>query len=512
MSKDTKRKILLIIRDGWGYRAEKTDNALAETPTPFTDKLMTDYPNTLLEAAGEAVGVPEGFQGNSEVGHMTIGAGRILYQSLVRINKAIETGEFQKNEAFLKAIHNAKEHKTSIHLIGLLQTQGVHAHINHLFALLELCKQEGLEKVKVHVITDGRDSPVHESLEHIAALEKKLSELGIGEISTISGRYYTMDRDKRWERTEQSYRCIVEGQTEQTFSDAQTSIAASHEEDITDEFIIPRKKEGYEGFDEHDSSIFFNFRTDRPRQFTQAVVEDSFEGFTREKKQVFYVGMTQFYRPMQASVAFADISVDHLLGEVIAEKGLKQLRISETEKYAHVTFFFNGQKEIANKGEERILIHSPKVATYDLQPEMSVHEIANRLASELAKEEYDFVVTNLVNGDMVGHTGKLRAIQKAVVAVDTALEKIVTSALAHGYTCLVFADHGNVEDQTAENMTSHTTNKVPFILISNEEALRHLTLREGKGLQDIAVTSLALLNIEKPEEMTGENIIQNKLE
>ncbi len=507
MDQNKKRKVLLIIRDGWGYRAEEIENAIAQTPTPFTDALMGNYPHTLLDAAGEAVGVPKGFQGNSEVGHMTIGSGRILYQSLVRINKAIETGTFQKNEAFLKAIRNAKEHHTSIHLIGLLQTQGVHAHINHLFALLELCKQEGLEKVNVHVITDGRDSPVHESLEHVKVLEEKLATLRIGEISTISGRYYTMDRDKRWERTEQAYRCIVEGQTDKTYTDAQTSIKASHAENITDEFIVPRKKEGYQGFAEHDSVIFFNFRTDRPRQFTQAVVEDNFEGFARKQKEVVYVGMTPYYKPMQAEVAFADISVEHLLGEVIAAHNLKQLRISETEKYAHVTFFFNGQKETANAGEERILIHSPKVATYDLQPEMSVHEIATRLTSELATEKYDFVVTNLVNGDMVGHTGQITAIQKAVIAVDAALEKIVTSALAHGYTILVFADHGNVEDQTAENLTSHTTNKVPFILVSKEPSLLQVKLKEEKGLQDIAPTTLVLLGIEKPKEMTGESII-----
>jgi 2,3-bisphosphoglycerate-independent phosphoglycerate mutase len=363
--------------------------------------------------------------------------------------------------------------------------------------------------VKIHAITDGRDSPVTDSLKNVKIVEDKLKETGFGEIATVCGRFYAMDRDKRWERTMQAYDCIVKGETKLEFKDATETIKRSHGENVTDEFIVPRKKIGYMGIKENDSIIFFNFRTDRTRQLTQAIVEEKFDGWKREPLKVFFVAMTQFYTPMNAHVAFSDVSLENLLGKVIADAGLKQLRISETEKYAHVTFFFNGQLETPNKGEERILVPSPRVATYDLKPEMSAFEVTEKLVSEIKSNKFDFIVVNLVNGDMVGHTGVIAAIHKAVEAVDACVGKIVDAGLANDYTLLVFADHGNAEDQTPEWRTSHTINPVPLILISNNEKLSKAKLSKGKGLRDIAPTVLDLIGLKKPKEMTGENIIEN---
>src|SRR3989344_7454636 len=404
-------KILLVIRDGCGYRKDKKNNALFEVPTPNTDRLMKEYPNVLLQAAGEAVGLPDGYQGNSEVGHMTIGSGRVIFQSLERINESIKEGDFFKIPEFLDAIDNCRKNKTSLHLIGLLQVEGVHSHRDHLFALLDLCKKERFHDVWIHGITDGRDAPVNDSLKHIEALNKKISEIGFGRIATISGRFYTMDRDKRWERTKQAYDCIVNAQAE-GFKDAIEAVRSSHTNRITDEFIVPVKNEGYTGVKGKDSIIFFNFRTDRTRQLTQSIVEEDFPGWERKPLEVFYVGMTQYYSPMNAKVAFKDQVLNNLLGEIISKKGFKQLRISETEKYAHVTFFFNGQTEEPYPEEERVLIPSPKVATYDLKPEMSIYEVTDRLITEIYLGKYEFIVTNLVNGDMVGHTGNVEAIRK----------------------------------------------------------------------------------------------------
>ena len=482
------KKVILVIRDGWGYRKEKKNNALFEVPTPNTDRLMKEYPNVLLNASGEAVGLPVGYQGNSEVGHMTIGSGRIIFQSLARINKSIKDKDFFKIPEFLQAINNCKKNKTALHLIGLLQVEGVHAHRNHLFALLDLCKKEKFKDVYIHVITDGRDSPVNDSIKHVDALIKKIKKIGFGTIATISGRYYAMDRDKRWDRTKKAYDCIVNAQGE-SFDDILSTAKKCHKNNETDEFIVPRRYIKYPGVKENDSIIFYNFRTDRPRQFTQAVVEKKFEGWDRKPLDVFYVGMTQYYTPMNAKVAFKDQIFKNLLGEVISKNGLKQLRISETEKYAHVTFFFNGQIETPNSGEDRILVPSPRVSTYDLKPEMSVYEVAEKLVKEINKRKYNFIVTNLVNGDMVGHTGNVDAIHKAVTAVDTALGKIVEAGLRKGYTLLVFADHGNVEDQTDQWRTSHTINPVPFIVVDEN---KNIKLKPGKGLQDIAPTVLIL--------------------
>jgi len=501
-----KKKVMLIIRDGWGYRKNCEENAVCETKTPFTDEYMNNYPTTLLDASGKAVGLPKGTQGNSEVGHMTIGSGRIIYQSLVRINESIEKGEYEKNTALLGAIENCKKNNSTFHIMGLLQSEAVHSHENHLLATLEICKKNGLKSVMIHPFTDGRDAPITDGLKHIKKLQKKIDELGIGQIATISGRYYSMDRDQRWERTKKAYDCIVNAESEEVFEDIIKTVEECYKNKETDEFIKPKKLSNYEGIKQKDSVFFFNFRTDRTRQLTKAIVEKEFEGWDRSPLDVYYLAMTEFYKPMNAHVIFKDIKLDNLLGPVISDAGLHQLRISETEKYAHVTFFFNGQVEKPAKNEERALVHSPKVATYDLQPEMSVFEISKKLTEEINKNKYEFIVTNLVNGDLVGHTGITNACHKAVTSVDKALHEIVEAGLKNDYTILVFADHGNIEDQTAEWRTSHTINPVPLILISNE--LKNAELKSRLGLKDIAPTVLDILEIKQPVEMTGETIIE----
>ena len=502
------KKVILVIRDGWGFNPKKEQNAIAAAQTPNTDSLMREYPNTLIHCSGEAVGLEKGYQGNSEVGHLTIGSGRIIWQPMERINNAIAKGEFFKNPAFLKAIENCRRNKTRLHLIGLLQSEGVHAHENHLHALLELCKKEKFKDVLVHVITDGRDAPVNNGIKHIRLLKKKIKQAGIGKIATLSGRYYAMDRDKRWERTKKAYDCIVKGECKEEFDDIEKKITECYAKNETDEFIEPKKAKGYNGVQENDSIIFYNYRTDRTRQLTQAIVEKEFSGWERKPLQVCFVAMTSFYKPMNALVAFEDIQIKNLLGEVISKAGLKQLRISETEKYAHVTFFFNGQIEEPSKGEDRMLVPSPKVATYDLQPEMSAFEVTDKLVQEIKKDEYNFIAVNLVNGDLVGHTGKWEACLKAAETVDQCVGRIVQAGLEKDYVLFIFADHGNLEDKSPKWQTSHTLNDVPFILVSNEPALRKTKLHKGKGLQDIAPTVLELMGIGKPKEMTGGSLIK----
>jgi 2,3-bisphosphoglycerate-independent phosphoglycerate mutase len=503
-----KRRIILVIRDGWGYRKEKNKNFIASTPTPKTDALMKEYPNTLLKCSGEAVGLPDGYQGNSEVGHMTIGSGRIVFQSMERINHAIKTGEFFKNPAFLKAIDNCKKNKTHLHLIGLVQVEGVHSHLGHLLALLELCKMKGFHDVYVHAITDGRDAPVNDSIKNVGRATEKMRQLGFGKIATLSGRYYAMDRNSQWDRTRQAYDCIVGGVCTEEFADPLAQLRKRHKAGETDEFIVPCKLDCYSGVKPKDSIVFFNFRTDRTRQLTQAIVEKEFAGWSRKPLDVTYVAMTQFYKPMNALVAFGDQNIRNILGEVISREGMRQLRISETEKYAHVTFFFNSQQEKPFDGEDRILINSPKVATYDLKPEMGAYEIADALVKDIVTGKHDFIVTNLVNGDMVGHTGRKEAIAKAVKAVDECVGMIVDAGLESGYTLLVFADHGNAEDKTAAWATSHTINPVPFILVSGDPALKKAKLRKDGGLSDVAPTILGLMGLKQPKEMTGRSLIQ----
>lgn len=506
-----RKKAILLIRDGWGHRDSCEDNAICRAQTPNTDRIMDEYPNVLIDAAGLAVGLPDGFQGNSEVGHMSIGSGRIIRQSMVRIDESIADGSFFEIPEFLQAIDNCRKNDSSLHIIGLLQSEGVHAHENHLHALLELCQKQGFNDLLIHVITDGRDAPVTDSVKHLKLLFEKIGETGVGEIATISGRYYAMDRNKNWARTKIAYDCVVEGACEEKFDDALKMVSMCHEGEETDEFIKPRKKTGYDGVRDGDSFIFYNFRTDRTRQLTQAMVEDDFKGFQRNLKDICFVAMTQFYEPMNAKVAFPDIQLTNLFGKVVGDAGLKQLRISETEKYAHVTFFFNGQLEEPYPCEDRELIQSPDVATYDLKPEMSVYEITEKLVDKINEDKYDLIVVNLVNCDMVGHTGLTPAIEKAVASVDDCVGKIVDAGLEKDYALLVFADHGNAEDQTPQWRTSHTQNPVPLILVSNDPDLKNCALREGGGLSDIAPTALDILGIGKPAEMTGESLIKRCL-
>jgi len=501
------KRVILIIKDGWGYRKEKKENAIAQANTRNNDFFIKKYPNTLLKCSGDAVGLPRGYQGNSEVGHMTLGAGRIIFQSLERINSSIRTGEFFKIPEFLEAIENCKKNNTSLHLIGLLQKQGVHSHLNHLFALIDLCVKSNFKDVCIHAITDGRDAPKNEGKKNLNLLSKKLKKVGFGKIVTLIGRYYALDRDKRWERTKTAYDCIVYGKAKQEYLNPLVEIKSKYKNGETDEFIVPSILKGYTGIKEKDSIIFFNFRTDRPRQLTRALIEKDFEGWDRKPLDIFFVAMTQYYNPMNGKVAFKEQEIKNLLGEVISNKNLKQLRISETEKYAHVTFFFNGQKETPFRNEKRILIPSPKVLTYDLKPEMSAYKIKDTLIREIKKEKYEFVVVNFVNCDMVGHTGNFEAIKKAVEVVDYCVGETTREALKLNYDVLITADHGNAEDQRKDYQTTHTKNPVQFILVSNKDYLKKAKLKKGKGLKDVAPTILYLLGIEKPSDMTGENLI-----
>ncbi len=501
-----KNKVILVIRDGWGYRKSPVKNAVRAAKTPETDALMKKYPNTLLKAAGEAVGLPKGYQGNSEVGHMALGAGRIIKQSLTRINKAIKTGKFFEKPALRKAIDNCKKNKSALHIMGLLQTEGVHSHINHLFALLDLCKRKKFTKnVYIHVFTDGRDAPVTESVRHIRELESKIRKMGGGPvIATVSGRYYAMDRDRRWKRTRKAYDCIVNAKAEESFNDPLKQVRECHQAGETDEFIKPRKAEWYEGVKPNDSMIFFNFRTDRTRQLTKAIVEKDFKGWKRKPLDVYFAAMTEYYEGMNAEIAFEEIPLKNLLGGIISREGWKQLRISETEKYAHVTFFFNGQEDEPYRNEDRILIHSPKVATYDKKPEMSVFRIKGRVVGEIKKGKYDLIITNLVNGDMVGHTGNWNATIKALEAVDKCLGEIVRAGRENNYDFVICADHGNAEDMTEKWRTSHTINPVPCIVISDKAK----ALKRNKGLKDVAPTILDIMGLKKPKDMTGETLIK----
>ena len=503
----TKNPVILIIRDGWGYRKNKKDNYIAMAKTPWDDMFSRDYPSTLLAASGEAVGLPKGYQGNSEVGHMTIGSGRIIFQSLEKINKSIKDGDFFKNQAFLKVINSCKKSNTTLHLAGLLQTQGVHSHINHLFALLDLCKKEKFKDVVIHAFTDGRDAPVTESLKHIKNLKKKLKAIGFGKIVSVSGRYYAMDRNERYERTKLTYDCLVSAQGD-VFKDATDYIKASYKNGESDEFIKPACLKDYEGLQNGDGFIFFNFRTDRQRQLTRALIEKKFSAFKRSAiRKINFVAMTKSYQSFPGLTAFPDVFLKNLLGEIIANAGLKQLRISETEKYAHVSFFFNGQREKKFKGEDRILIPSPHIATYDLKPEMSAPEIAARLQKEIASQKYDFIVVNLVNGDMIGHTADKKAIIKGLEAVDSALGEIVSVGLGYGYTSLILADHGNAEDKSPKYATSHTLNPVPVTIVSGDKTISSSKIKTGGGLKDIAPTVLKIMGLKKAKEMEGESLI-----
>ena len=522
-----KSPIMLMILDGWGVASPSNTNAVTLANTPNLDGLFEKYPHTLISCSGEDVGLPEGQMGNSEVGHMNIGSGRIVYQELTKITKAIKDGDFFENEELLKKMRLVKNNNKTLHIFGLLSDGGVHSHINHLFALLDMAKKEGLTKVIVHAFLDGRDVGPKTALTYISQLEEKLKNIGIGKIGTVSGRYYAMDRDQRWDRVEKAYRAIALGEGE-VFENATEGIKASYEAGVTDEFVIPfviRSSEEvfedeeneaceaveFNGVLKDDGIIFFNFRPDRARQITRAFVDDSFDHFERSEVSfpVQFVCLTQYDVTIRAAVAFKPISLKNTLGEVLANNGKRQLRIAETEKYAHVTFFFNGGVEEPNKLEDRILVPSPKVATYDLKPEMSAYEVTDKLLEALDKDIYDVVILNFANPDMVGHTGVISAAVKALEAVDKCVGKITNKILSLDGTICVTADHGNLEKMvdlnTGSTYTAHTTNKVPFIVVSN---VRH-ELKASGILADIAPTMLELLKIEKPKEMTEKSIIKN---
>ena len=499
------KPLVLIIRDGWGINPKKQGNAITLAKTPNMDKYETKYPHSVLKCHGEYVGLPTGNQGNSEVGHLNIGAGRVVYQSLTRINKSIEDKSFFKNKAFLKAIKNCKRKKSALHIMGLVQDQGVHAVTNHCIALLELAKKEGVEQVYVHAFTDGRDTPPKSARFYLNQLQKAIENLGIGRIATVMGRYYSMDRDKRWNRTEIAYDALVNGKGKNVKS-WREALKDAYSNDETDEFIKPRIID-FEGIKDKDSVIFFNYRLDRARQLTHTFTDKKFNEFKREKRNIVYVAFTNYYDSMKAKIAFPPISNKNLLGEVLSKHGLHQLRTAETEKYAHVTFFFNGLNEVPFKNEKRVLINSPKVATYDLKPEMSAYQVTDSLICKLNEGKYEVVILNFANGDMVGHTGKMKATIKAVEAVDDCVGKIVDLVKEKKGTVIITSDHGNCEqmiDYTTKGIkTAHTVNPVSFIIVSDKK----YKLRDGV-LADIAPTILNILKIKQPKEMTGRSLIK----
>ncbi|MFD0680005.1 MULTISPECIES: 2,3-bisphosphoglycerate-independent phosphoglycerate mutase [unclassified Paenibacillus] len=506
------KPVALIILDGFGLRGEITGNAVAQANKPNYDRYWNEYPHTTLVACGEAVGLPEGQMGNSEVGHLNIGAGRVVYQDLTRISKSIRDGEFFENETILGAIRNAKDNGKKLHLYGLLSDGGVHSHIAHLFALLEVCKKEQFEEVYIHAFLDGRDVAPDSAKGYMGQLLAKIDEIGVGKMATVQGRYYAMDRDKRWERTEKSYRAMVYGEGPQ-FTDPMEAIVDSYEKSVFDEFVMPTvivKADGTPAalVESGDSVIFLNFRPDRAIQLSQVFTNSDFRGFDRGEKcpaNLYFVCLTLFSESVDGFVAYKPKNLDNTLGEVVAQNNLKQLRIAETEKYPHVTFFFSGGRDKELPGETRILIPSPKVATYDLQPEMSAYELAEAAVAEIEAERQDVIILNFANPDMVGHSGLLEPTIKAVEATDACLGKVVEAVLAKGGVALITADHGNadlVTNADGSRNTAHTTNPVPFIVTS-----KHVTLRNDGILADIAPTILTLLEVAQPEEMTGSKLI-----
>ena len=510
---DSKRPTVLLILDGYGLSERTEHNAIAMADTPVMDRLMKEYPFVKGNASGLAVGLPEGQMGSSEVGHLNMGAGRIVYQDLVRITKDIESGGFFENEAILKAMDNAKEKGTSLHIFGLLSDGGVHSHNTHLYALLELAKRRGLEKVYVHCFTDGRDTPPESGEDYIRALQEEMDRIGCGRIATVAGRYYAMDRDNHWDRIEKAYRAITLGEGE-TAANATEAVTQSYAKGETDEFILPTviKEDGTPTavVGDGDSVIFFNFRSDRAREMTRVFCCDEFDGFDRgPRKQVTYVCFTDYDATIpNKEVAFEKEAMTNTFGEWLAANGLKQARIAETEKYAHVTSFFNGGTDILNEGEDRFLIPSPQVATYDLQPEMSAPAVCDTLVEKIRSGRYDVIIANFANSDMVGHTGVEKAAVEAVECLDECIGRVVEAIIEVDGQLLICADHGNaevmVDEETGEPWTAHTSNPVPFILVNYDPAYQ---LREGGCLADIAPTLIEMMGMEKPAEMTGESLL-----
>ena len=507
-----KKLTMLMILDGFGENPKKEGNAVKLAKTPNIDRLMKEYPNTKIAASGLAVGLPEGQMGNSEVGHTNIGAGRIVYQELTRITKSIENGDFFSNEELVKAMENCKKNNSKLHILGLVSDGGVHSHIRHLFGLLEMAKRRDIEEVYVHCFLDGRDTPPASAESYIQELEEKMRKKGVGKIATVAGRFYGMDRDKRWIRIQKAYNAIVFGEGNKS-SQVINAIESSYQKEVFDEFVEPtvitNGEKPVATIEDGDSVIFFNFRPDRAREITRAIVDKEFKEFETKKMNTYFVCFTNYDETMpNVHIAFKKEMIKNTLGEIVSKNGGKQLRIAETEKYAHVTFFFNGGEEKQYEGEDRILVPSPKVETYDMKPEMSAYEVTQKVVEAINSEKYNCIILNYANPDMVGHTGSLSAAIKAVEAVDECVGKVITAIESQKANLIITADHGNAEQmidyKTGEPHTAHTTNLVPLILISERENVK---LREGK-LADIAPTLLELMGLEKPKEMTGESLIE----
>ena len=504
-----KQPLALIILDGFGCREETKGNAIAAARTPHLDHLMACCPHTRIGASGMDVGLPDGQMGNSEVGHTNIGAGRIVYQELTRITKSFDEGEALGNPALTAAMENARRPGQALHLMGLLSDGGVHSHIRHLYGLMEMARRFAVERVYLHCFMDGRDVPPTSGIEFIAALQQKIKELGLGQIATVGGRYYAMDRDNRWERVKLAYDAIVNGEGNKN-PDPVAVMQKSYDAGVTDEFIVPTVVTEGAGIKAGDSVIFFNFRPDRARELTRALVDPDFAGFEREKGffPLTYICMTQYDATMpNVEVAYRPESLANTLGEYLSRLGKTQLRIAETEKYAHVTFFFNGGVEAPYEGEDRVLIPSPKVATYDLQPEMSAYAVTDEAVRRIESGRYDVIILNYANCDMVGHTGVFEAAVKAVEAVDTCLGRLLAALEKAGGRAFLTADHGNADQMADENgapFTAHTTNPVPFVAIGFGD----VKLRSGGRLADIAPTMLQAMGLPQPEEMTGRSLLE----
>lgn len=511
----TPKPVALIIMDGFGLRNTVEGNAVAQANKPNYDRYLKEYPNTTLTACGEAVGLPEGQMGNSEVGHLNIGAGRIVYQDLTRISKSIREGEFFKNETLVDAVRSAKSKGKKLHLYGLLSDGGVHSHIDHLFAMLDLAKQEDMQDVYIHAFLDGRDVAPDSAKGFIERLIAKIEEVGVGKIATVQGRYYAMDRDKRWERVEKSYRAMVYGEGPR-YTDPITAVTESYEKSVFDEFVMPTViVDGHDQpialVESGDSVVFLNFRPDRAIQLSNVFTNKDFHGFDRGPKfpkDLHFVCLTLFAETVEGYVAYKPKDLDNTFGEVLVQHGKKQLRIAETEKYPHVTFFFSGGRDVELPGETRILINSPKVATYDLKPEMSAYEVADACVKEIEADKHDAIILNFANPDMVGHSGMLEPTKKAVEVTDECVGKVVDAVKAKGGVVIIIADHGNADmvfDENGRPFTAHTTNPVPFI-VTDENVI----LREHGILADVAPTLLDLMGLPQPPEMTGQSMIASR--
>ena len=511
------KPIALVILDGYGLREECKGNAVKQANTPYLDRLQAEYPFVSLGASGGHVGLPDGQMGNSEVGHLNIGAGRIVYQELTRISKAIETGEFFQNAGLLSAVNHVKQRNKKLHVMGLLSDGGVHSHSQHLYGLLELAKQEGLDQVYIHAFLDGRDTAPDSAVKYVLELQQQIEQIGIGQIATVQGRYFAMDRDRRWDRVQKAYRAIVLGEGLPT-QDIGATLEDFYQNGVYDEFIMPLvivnddQQTPVTTVEAGDAIIFFNFRPDRAIQLTKVFTEKVFTDVDRGQNPplVHFVCMTEYSQAITAEVAFKPTDLTNTLGEVLEQQGLTQLRIAETEKFKHVTSFFSGGREKEFGGETRILIDSPKVATYDLKPEMSAFEVTDAVCQKIEQDTPDVIILNFANPDMVGHTGNLQAAIQAVEAVDQCVGKVVDAVLAKGGVALITADHGNADMMEYPNggmYTAHTVNRVPFIVVAEQAKGKSICLRENGILADIAPTILQLLSIEKPIEMTGKSII-----